>query len=91
MIAATRFLVSGRVQGVGYRAFARREALRLGLVGAATNLRDGRVEVVAIGPAERIDQLAEGLRKGPAFARVTELSRTEISVENDRFNTFETR
>ena len=54
--------VSGRVQGVGFRWWTRARALELGLVGSATNLADGRVEVVAEGPQEALDALVEALR-----------------------------
>jgi acylphosphatase len=49
--------VAGRVQGVGFRWWTRSQALRLGLVGSASNLPDGRVEVVAEGPRVACDQL----------------------------------
>lgn len=67
---ATRFLVTGRVQGVGYRYFVMREAQALGLSGFARNLADGTVEVVADGPAGAVKALAERLGQGPAFAAV---------------------
>lgn len=68
-----RFLVSGRVQGVWFRESTRREAARLGINGSASNLPDGRVEVVAVGSGEDIDQLLAWLRHGPSMARVTEV------------------
>ncbi len=68
--ACRRFLVSGKVQGVWFRESTRREAARLGLNGSASNLPDGRVEVVAVGSAKDIDQLSVWLRHGPAMARV---------------------
>ena len=67
---ARRWLVSGRVQGVGYRAFAARTARGLGLSGGASNLSDGRVLVVAEGPAHALDRLEAALWEGPRFARV---------------------
>lgn len=69
-IKAQRFLVSGRVQGVFYRASTRSEALRLGLSGHARNLPDGRVEVLAVGEAIAIDALARWLWQGPPAAEV---------------------
>jgi acylphosphatase len=57
--------VKGQVQGVGFRWWTRARALELGLVGSATNLADGRVEVVAEGPEERCRQLLELLPTGP--------------------------
>jgi acylphosphatase len=65
-----RYLVSGHVQGVFFRASAAREATRLGLVGWARNLADGRVEVLAAGHPDAIDELARWLRVGPPSARV---------------------
>ncbi|QVQ51667.1 acylphosphatase [Spiractinospora alimapuensis] len=56
--------VEGRVQGVGFRWWVRSRALELGLVGAATNRRDGRVEVVAEGPRADCDVLLAALRGG---------------------------
>lgn len=67
-------LVRGRVQGVGYRAFAVGRARTLGLDGHARNLPDGRtVEVVAEGPRARLDQLVDALRRGPIAARVDDV------------------
>lgn len=66
-------LVSGEVQGVGYRQFVRRHALDLGLAGYAENLADGRVEVVAEGEREDLELLLVRLRMGPAHAEVEEI------------------
>ena len=74
-MAAARFLVSGKVQGVWFRASTRDEAVRLGLRGSATNLHDGRVEVLAVGDAATIDELEKWLRHGPPLARVDTLER----------------
>ncbi|GAB5602078.1 acylphosphatase [Thermus sp. FJN-A] len=63
-------LVKGRVQGVGYRAFAQKKALELGLSGYAENLPDGRVEVVAEGPEEDLLAFLHHLKQGPRLARV---------------------
>ncbi|MBV2362582.1 acylphosphatase [Streptomonospora nanhaiensis] len=63
--------VRGRVQGVGFRWWVRSRALELGLTGAATNLADGRVEVVAEGPRERCAQLLAHLRGGETPGEVT--------------------
>ena len=69
-MAAARFLISGRVQGVAFRACTRAQAISLGLRGHARNLADGRVEVLAVGKAEAIERLAEWLQHGPPLARV---------------------
>lgn len=65
-----RCLVSGGVQGVNYRAFARAHAREAGIHGWARNLPDGRVEVVLRGEAAAIEALAEWLREGPPQALV---------------------
>ncbi len=65
-----RFVVAGRVQGVGFRAFAARAALSLQLKGGALNLRDGRVLVVAGGPQHALDRLEAALWEGSRNARV---------------------
>jgi len=66
-----RISVSGRVQGVGYRAFAIRVATQRGLVGGVKNTDDGRVELEAEGPQDRILSLIEDLKIGPPASRVT--------------------
>jgi len=68
--SARRYFIGGRVQGVGYRYFAERVAVELGLAGYARNLADGRVEVYAIGPEEKLSELAGRLRMGPRMADV---------------------
>ncbi len=62
--------VRGRVQGVGFRWWTRSRALELGLVGSASNLSDGRVEVVAEGSKQSCDKLLELLRSGETPGRV---------------------
>lgn len=71
--ARATLLVTGRVQGVGYRAFVRRHALDLGLAGSAENLRDGRVEIILEGPKRDIEHALIALRRGPAHAAVNTL------------------
>jgi len=77
-VAAYRYLIDGRVQGVGYRYFVLHEARSLGVSGHARNLPDGRVEVVAEAAEEVLADFEARLRKGPAFASVTEVNRTPI-------------
>jgi acylphosphatase len=71
--ARARIWISGRVQGVGYRAFAQSEGERRGLAGGVRNLDDGRVEVDVEGDREIIDTYLDSLRTGPPIARVTDL------------------
>lgn len=84
MKAAYRYLVKGRVQGVGYRYFALRAAERLGVTGFVRNLSDGRVEVVGEGPEEVLAEFEEQLRQGPAFAGVESIDRAPIEQRGDQ-------
>lgn len=85
-----RFVVSGRVQGVGYRFFAQREAMRLKLTGYAENLDDGRVEVLAAGDASALEEFERALGRGPGAARVTSVV-AEPAATTETFTTFSTR
>jgi len=76
-----KVLVYGVVQGVGFRYSTQREADRLGLVGHASNLSDGSVEVVAQGESAAIDKLLAWLRIGPRFAEVDKLQISELDPE----------
>jgi acylphosphatase len=67
---AKRFLVSGFVQGVGFRYFAENRAKRLGICGYVRNLRDGRVEAYAIGTPEQLSNFRLALEIGPGAANV---------------------
>jgi acylphosphatase len=81
-VATARFLVSGRVQGVFFRASTRSEAERLGLAGSARNLADGRVEVIASGSDEALWALERWLWHGPPSARVDDVRR-EAAPDDD--------
>ncbi|WP_430390974.1 acylphosphatase [Dyella sp. 20L07] len=83
-MAAARFFVSGRVQGVFYRASTREQALVLGLTGYAKNLSDGRVEVVVSGPDAAIDTLERWLWQGPAAARLEAVIREACDAPDVR-------
>jgi acylphosphatase len=69
-IVCRRFMISGQVQGVFFRASTARQAEQLQLRGWAKNLPDGRVEVLALGSVVAVGQLGEWLRQGPPRARV---------------------
>ena len=76
---AARFLVSGKVQGVWFRASTRDEAIRLGLDAChAANLADGRVEVLAMGASAALDALQAWLDQGPPLARVDSVAREAV-------------
>ena len=76
-LIARRCYVSGRVQGVFYRASTRDRALALGVGGNARNLPDGRVEVLAVGESGAVDALIKWLATGPPAAQVA-----SVDVEN---------
>jgi acylphosphatase len=82
-MAAYRYVVSGRVQGVGYRYFVLREAERLGVAGFTRNLSDGSVEVVAEAAEEVLGELETRLRRGPSFAAVDGVDRAAIPPRGD--------
>lgn len=88
--SAARFIVTGRVQGVGFRWFAAHHARRLGLTGVARNLSDGRVEVIAVGTAAAIVELEELLATGPDTASVRGLERSDLSAPLPEYHDFRT-
>ena len=85
---AKRFFVSGSVQGVGFRFFAERTALSLGVSGYVRNLYDGRVEVYAIGNAEQIDALKNALQRGPRMATVDRVDEHDADILRDYASAF---
>jgi acylphosphatase len=76
---AKRYVISGRVQGVGFRYFVRREAAALGLAGWVRNLPDGRVEAFIEGTPSQLERMETLLRDGPALARVDALESSEAA------------
>jgi acylphosphatase len=78
---ARRYFVSGIVQGVGFRLFALDIAERLHLSGFTRNLRDGRVEVYAVGEHEQLAQLRHALERGPHGARVREVIEENAAID----------
>jgi len=82
-VASCRFRVCGRVQGVGYRYFALRTAMQLGVGGFARNLDDGSVEVLAEGSPESLTRFEEALRRGPSFAEVQAVERSASPPRGD--------
>src|SRR5690349_9098222 len=73
---SVRVVVTGRVQGVGYRFFAEESATRLGLAGWVRNLPDGTVEAEAEGPKPALQDWIESLKRGPSFARIDNMKVT---------------
>ena len=88
---AHRFLVRGRVQGVGFRWFVLREASALGLAGFVRNLPDGSVEVVARGSEAAIAALEGCLVRGPLPAHVEAVERTDVAHDIQLPNPFGVR
>ena len=70
MIVARRYVIGGRVQGVGFRYFAEAAAAREGILGWVRNMPDGRVEISAEGDADALERFERSLRHGPPHARV---------------------
>lgn len=83
-----RFLVSGRVQGVFYRSSAQQYARLLGLCGWVRNRQDGRVELLASGSEEQLDELEKWLEIGPEYAKVTNIEVIK-EIQPEIPNTFE--
>ena len=90
MKTARRYVITGRVQGVGFRWFAHDAAARGGLHGWVRNLADGSVEVFVEGDVESVDRLEAALRRGPASARVDGMT-TEEHAPSGRAAGFEIR
>ncbi len=84
MKVARRYVISGRVQGVGFRYFAERWAIQLGICGYVKNCWDGNVEVYAIGDAISLEEFKNHLAQGPRSAQVTNIAESEESVDKRR-------
>ena len=82
------YLVSGLVQGVGYRYFVIRNAKELQLTGTVRNLPDGRVEVIAQGESGRLAELENRLRRGPVRASVDELQIDTLDNDTENHDDF---
>ena len=88
--SSAEIFVRGRVQGVGFREFCVRAAERLGVVGYATNLRDGRVRIVAEGTRTALDAFVREVERGPRLARVEQATVSWRSPTGP-FTTFDIR
>jgi acylphosphatase len=82
-VEARRFIVRGRVQGVGFRWFVEREAHMLGIAGWVRNNPDGSVEVLAQGSRDQLSGLHSRLRQGPRAARVDSVEAIETRPSDD--------
>ena len=78
MTIARRFIVRGRVQGVGFRYFAIRAARQAGVTGTVRNLPDGSVEAIAEGSPTGVAQFRDALAVGPSYGHVSGIDETEM-------------
>ena len=90
-MAALRLVITGRVQGVGFRAWTRREARRRGLRGWVRNRSDGSVEALLQGEAAAVARVVDWARRGPPSARVDELHENELEPLEGEYARFEER
>jgi acylphosphatase len=84
MIVSRRFVIAGRVQGVGFRWFTHDAAVREGVHGWVRNLADGSVEVVVEGETASVDRLEAAVRRGPSQARVEDVAVEETAPAGRR-------
>lgn len=77
---AVHVYIEGRVQGVWFRGWTEKQASRLGLSGWVRNLRDGRVEAVFAGDADKVDTMLALCRKGPPMARVDNIVKSDTDA-----------
>ena len=85
---ARRYIVSGRVQGVGFRAYAEHVAGKIGVGGYVRNRREGTVEVLAMGSPEQLKQFRQALEKGPMMSCVTNVQEEPDRVEERYLGNF---
>jgi len=87
-IVARRYVVTGRVQGVGYRNFVEHTGAKIGVDGYVRNRRDGSVEVFAMGTNEDLEKLRKALERGPIMAQVGRVSEEPSEVETKYIGNF---
>jgi acylphosphatase len=87
MNVARKIVISGEVQGVGFRYFAQRSAARHQVRGYVRNLEDGRVEALAEGPANAVEEFKLDLAAGPSYSKVEHLEETVLDPTG-RYPTF---
>jgi len=81
MALQARLIISGRVQGVGYRDWTITTALRLGLTGWVRNRMDGSVEALVVGDDQAVGQMIDACRRGPAIARVDNVDIEPVDLD----------
>jgi len=80
-LQAIHLIVSGRVQGVGFRSWAAREAGRLGITGLVRNLPDGTVEVIAEGLPNLLDRFYNSLEAGNGYSKTDYIQKNRVPVQ----------
>ena len=90
MRTVRHFLITGRVQGVGFRFYMQRKARELGVTGWVRNRRDGSVEATVQGKSESVEAMAAWARRGPPSAVVAEVKMTDGSGDYSSFETLPT-
>ena len=88
MAICRRFIVSGRVQGVGFRYFAIRAARRVGVAGTVRNLPDGTVEAIAEGSETALNEFRSELERGPSYGHVSQVDETDLP-STGRYSSFD--
>lgn len=89
MRLTVKIQVSGRVQGVYFRRFAKNKAKALGIAGTVKNMEDGRVEIIAQAERDILQPFIQWCHKGPITARVDHVELIEMQVNVDIFDSFE--
>ena len=82
MKVARKYIISGTVQGVGYRFFTQRAAARHQVLGYVRNLKDGRVEALAEGDAKSVEEFKHELLTGPTYSNVEDIEETVLEPSN---------
>lgn len=89
--ATKHLIISGRVQGVGFRYYTYRNAKEFGIKGWVQNLQDGTVETVLTGSQEDVEKMVDKLKEGPPSSRVQNIKEVNGQINADNFNDFSIR
>lgn len=89
--SSKHLIISGRVQGVGFRYFTYKTAKELRIKGWVQNLQDGTVETVFAGSPENVNEMVNRLKEGPPSAHVQNVEEVDGSIDADKFNDFSIR
>ena len=89
-MSCCHYVVSGRVQGVGFRRFVELRAGKLGINGWVRNLKNGKVEILAFAESEKLQIFEKQIAQGPALAKVQDVHKTDMALEQlpKKFDSF---